>query len=482
MASRAACQGNGNKQNHARLEKARPWMSRPTPDRSRRPSFAPKAVTAFLAVVLTIVVTAGAPSAARAQYTPTSGEFTQIAQFLAKGGAAPGTVNMQCGSDCQDLVTAQAALPATSRGSMIRRGLAELRTKVGELPKARVLGPVGLTAVTAWRVGSEANSKIFHFGVPSEEDPTWTQPTAHFCPDGCFLSRGVSVDPGEWYVQWYYQSSAAYGYQNTYVEETPEGCPVSIRPPIPPWPFKPKEGASQGCVQNPGQWPPIYGDNIGVGFTTDETGILQDAESEPWTGQPYDIWTQSWPDAPADGDEVIDETPDVVDGASGIEEELARDFIYSQFTSTVEDPQAVIDRMITVVDEHAEETRGNATGEEISENCSVPLWHYTSAANAPLIFGSQEMFTSPPVSDPPHPSGVFATDITPLDPGRTQAELTTYLGIASAKAWVLLCWDSGPNRAFRPEGTPHYWYMPGPYPGNKTVSVAAWGLNRMPAN
>ena len=109
---------------------------------------------------------------------------------------------------------------------------------------------------------------------------------------------------------------------------------------------------------------------------------------------------------------------------------------------------------IGIVDEHAEETRGNATGEEISENCSVPLWHYTDAEVAALIFTQQNMFTSEPVGS--HPSGVFATDITPLDSGRTQAELATYLGIASAEAWVLLCWDSGPNRAFRPEGTPHY--------------------------
>ena len=455
-------------------------MPRPAPSGySLRSNLLPQASTAFLALVVAFVVSAGAPAAARAQYQPSPGEFTQIAQFLAKGGAAPGTVSMQCGSDCQDLMTAQAALPTTSRGSMIRRGLTELRTKVGELPKARVLGPVALTAVMAWRIGSEANSKIFHFGVPTEEDPTWTQPTAQFCPDGCFLSRGVSVDPGEWYVQWYYQSSASYGYQNTYIEETPEGCPVSIRPPIPPWPFKPKEGASQGCVKNPGEWPPIYGDNIGVGFTTDETGILQDGESEPWTGQPYDKWTQSWPDAPADGDEVITETPDALDSASGIEEELARDFIYSQFTSTVEDPQEVIQRTTTVLDEHAEEKRGTTT--EITEECSMPLWHYTFASSASSIFNSQTMFTSP--ENPPHPSGVFATTITPLDGNWTQARLTEHLGIDSAEAWVLMCWDSGPNRAFKPEGTePDYWYMPGPYPSNRRVDVAAWGYNPMPAN
>ena len=457
-------------------------MPRTAPSgRSLRLDLVPRASTAFLAFFVAFVVSVGAPSAARAQSEPGPDEFTQIAQFLAKGGAAPGTVNMQCGSDCQGLMSAQAALPATSRGSMIRRGLVELRTKVGELPKARVLGPVGLTAVTAWRIGSEANSKIFHFGVPTEEDPTWTQPTAQFCPDGCFLSRGVSVDPGHWYVQWYYQSSASYGYQNSYVEETPQGCPVSIRPPTPPWPFKPKEGAAQGCLTNPGEWPPIYGDNIGVGFTTDETGILQDGESEPWTGQPYDTWTQSWPDAPADGDEVIGETPDALDSATGIEEQLARDFIYSQFTSTVEDPQEVSERLATVLGANTVATRPELTKEDIKENCSVPLWHYTFTNRAQSIFGSQSMFTSQ--ENPPHPSGVFATTITPRNADWTQPELVDHLGIESAEAWVLMCWDSGPNRAFRPEGTePDYWVLPGPYPSTEKVDVAAWGYNPMPAN
>jgi hypothetical protein len=46
-----------------------------------------------------------------------------------------------------------------------------------------------------------------------------------------------------------------------------------------------------------------------------------------------------------------------------------------------------------------------------------------------------------------------------------------------------MCWDSGPNRAFKPEGTePDYWYLPGPYPSTKKVDVAAWGYNPMPAN
>jgi hypothetical protein len=443
--------------------------------------------TAFLALVVAFVVSAGAPSAARAQYEPSSTEYTQIAQFLAKGGAAPGTVNMQCGSDCQDLMTAQAALPATSRGSMIRRGLVELRTKVGELPKARVLGPVALTAVTAWRIGSEANSRIFHFGVLTEEDPTWTQPTAQFCPDGCFLSRGVSVDPGEWYVQWYYQSSASYGYQNTYVEETPQGCPVSIRPPIPPWPFKPKEGASQGCVQNPGQWPPIYGDNIGVGFTTDETGILQDGESEPWTGQPYDKWTQSWPDAPADGDEVIGETPDVMDSASGVEEELARDFIYHQFSEEVQDPLQPVRDVEEILDSESTEAK-KAPTEDIKRDCSVPLWHYTDAGAAESIFEDKSIDASE--EQWPYPSGPYATIITPLDPRYTKESLanTLYGPSMNVDAWLLLCWDDGPNRRFKPltggpapVEEPKYWYIPAQGGTPVPVEPAAWGLNPMPS-
>jgi hypothetical protein len=449
--------------------------------RLARAHLAAGAVVAVLALVM--VASLGAPSAARADYQPTSAEYTQIGQFLAKGGAAPGTAGMDCGSGCQSLMAAQAALPPNSRGGLIRRGLAALRTNVGELPKSRLLSPVGLSIATGWRVGNLANSKFLHLGWNYEEDAEWTQPRAYFCqdPDGCPRTWGVFVETGEWFILWWFQSSASHGWTDTYVEEGPDdGCTVDIRPPVPPWPFAPRVGTEPlSCRKNPCCWPPVYGTNVGVGYATKtEEDILGDADIVPYTDQPYDRWTQNWDGAPADGDEVIAETPGVLDSASGVDQELAKDFILSQFTSTVDNPQVVADRTTTILDNQSDENKRGTT-EDIIEDCSVPLWHYTNANAAQLIYTQQRLFASQP--NPPHPSGAFATTITPLDDW-TQSSLGAHLGIASAQAWVLMCWDVGPNRAFRPEGTPDYWYIPADSGDEVRVAVAAWGFNPMPAN
>jgi hypothetical protein len=417
---------------------------------------------------------------AQAGYQPTDVQLTQVAQFLAHGGAAPATAGMDCDAGCRGLVAAEAALPNNSRGGLIRRGLAALRTRVGELPKARLLTGLGLSFITGWRIGSGINSKFLRLGATSEENAERLSPTAHFCEAGCALSRGVWVGSGQWYIVWYFQSSAAHGYQDTYVEEGPDGCPVSIRPPTPPWPFVPRAGGSVGCLKNPGEWPPLYGDNVGLGYsTTSESDILQGGKFVPWTDQPYDIWSRSWDGAPADEDDLVQQTPGALDGASGIDEQLARDFIYSRFSDTVDDPQETLRRTAEILASDETEQVG-APATEIVRDCTVPLWHYTSAANASLIYLERTLTASR--EDPPHPAGAFATTITPLDPGWTQRRLALHLfaEVKPADAWILICWDVGANRRFRPEGTePDYWYSPGAAGSEVPIEPAAWGRNRM---
>ncbi len=436
----------------------------------------------MLRAVVFLVITGITAPAARADYQPTSQEFTQIAQFLAEGGAAPGTAGMPCDTGCQSLMASQGALPQNARGNLIRQGLAALRTDIKTLPLPRVLAPVPLALATGWRIGNGLNAKFLHLGWAYEESPEWTQPTAHFCEDGCSLTRGVSVDHGQWFITWYFDSGASHGYQNTYVEARPDGCDTA-GPPTPPWPFTPRDGDLISCRKNPCCWPPIYGENQGVGYaTTKESDILQGAELVPYVGQPYDKWTGNWNGSPGSGDAVVEDAPDVMDNASGVAEELARDFIYDQLAAGQgEDPlQALHDTDELLESPHRQEPTGDT--EDIVRDCAVPLWHYTEDFRAIEIYVSKALIASP--ENPPHPEGGFATTITPLDPDWTQPSLALHLfdEVKPTDSWVLMCWNVGQNRRFRPTGTePDYWYTPGTAGNPVPVAPAAWGFNPMPA-
>jgi hypothetical protein len=160
------------------------------------------------------------------------------------------------------------------------------------------------------------------------------------------------------------------------------------------------------------------------------------------------------------------------------------------------DPTDTTSQVRTVLDSPG--THKEETTDQILNECGTALFHFTSSANAELIYNEPLVESSEP--DPPYPSGFFASTLTPVASGWTQEKLSLHLFQTSQKpssAWDMFCTSldpsfrnpvpgakPGPPSPLRPDqsGESDYWYIPAPGGADIPVHPIAWGPTLVPAN